>query len=257
MTCFIHKDFLCRLRLVSQGRYVSRWLRGLGLSGSVVDGLLNRGKVPSGQTLLTLQAAENVNLSWLLLGGGTPYLVEQVPDAADRRARMEQAVNKGWTITVVTDTADYAAVLTQRPALAAKDAAPSRFTQVRILTDIDAATLSGDASPVGGWLVLPAPEFRRLVTGELGTYDLVGDSDHPGLLARAQPMDEKFTHALAESAADYHAMTPPLSPVEAGLISSYRRLNGADRRRLRAIAATLHEVSASDGDEWVTYPDVG
>lgn len=246
MSGFNHNDFLSRLSDASDGRDLWPWLHGLGLTSGVVQGMVNRGVVPSGYSLLAMQCLENVNVSWLLTGLGNPYLVERPADDPACRARVAEALQAAdWTATIATDGLHNAIVLTREARFVVKDKPPRLYTELRSFAQAGPESLAAVIEGAAGVRMLPLGEadMQALVQGRLGSYRMLGDEKTPGLLAGAKPIKEDRMNAIAEHAARYGAYPPgrELAPDEAALLENYRRLPVADRSRLQTIAAALAE----------------
>lgn len=82
--------FLSRLDWLAGGRKLTPWLVGLGWSNGDIT-RVKTGHVPGPAKLEVLVRYEGVNLSWLLAGVGTPYLIEYVPDAEALRDRLRSS----------------------------------------------------------------------------------------------------------------------------------------------------------------------
>lgn len=254
MADFIHQDFLSRLKHVSGGRYVTAWLKGLGLSGSVVTGL-SRGNIPKGQTLMHLLCMENVNASWLLTGEGNPYLVEVAASDTDARARINDALKSpGWAVVMATDKLNHALIFMGPARFVLEDKPPRPYTAVTVLANPGPEALmalTASAGDVRSLLVSEA-RFQDLTLGRLGSYQLLGDRASPGLLAKAQPLQAAMAETIAEHAARYNAgpTGEAISPDEAALLGKYRGLSQADRTRVQtivdALAAAVRDAEASD-----------
>lgn len=244
MSGFNHNDFLSRLSEASDGRDLWPWLHSLGLTSGVVQGMVNRGVVPSGYSLLALQCLENVNVSWLLTGTGKPYLVERPADDRGCRARVAEALRSAqWTATIATDGLHNAIVLARESRFVVKDKPPRLYTELRIFAHAGPESLAAVIEGAAGVRFLPLGEadMQALVQGRLGSYRIMGDANTPGLLARAKPIKEERMNAIAEHAARYLACPKgsELAPDEAALLEVYRRLPVADRSRLQTIATAL------------------
>ncbi len=240
MSGFNHQEFLSRLQFASHGRYLSSWLRGLGLSGSVVDGLLNRGKISTGNTLIVLQRAENLSLSWLLLGAGPPYVVER-PDADSLSTLVTQLGQDNAEMILVTGGLRRALLLIATDGIGDEKIAGQMLDVLRIIADIEPALLAFASERARRVLRLSPKRYARLISGHIGTYQLIGDDSHPGLLSHAQKIDESELGEIAESNAVYGTSGDMLgfSADEMALVGRYRSLSAVDRRRLEAIAAIM------------------
>lgn len=79
----MNKDFLERMLFIADGRKPHTWGLSIGLTRGMVDGMFRRGQLPSAESLQIIATAERVNLSWLLVGEGPPYLVLPLPEPQD------------------------------------------------------------------------------------------------------------------------------------------------------------------------------
>lgn len=67
-------SFLERLKLLSAGRTFNAWFKQIGWAPGDIT-RINQGGLPGAEKLSLLATIENVSLTWLLTGEGTPYVV--------------------------------------------------------------------------------------------------------------------------------------------------------------------------------------
>lgn len=77
------ENFVDRLNVILGGRKPHPWASALGWQKTLVHRIFNGKQLPSPDYLASLAAAERVNLTWLLTGEGTPYLVIPPPNPTD------------------------------------------------------------------------------------------------------------------------------------------------------------------------------
>lgn len=72
-----------RMYFILDGRKPYVWGESIGWNRGTVDSAFRLGKAPGPRDLAILTVAERVNLSWLLVGEGPPYLVLPLPEPQD------------------------------------------------------------------------------------------------------------------------------------------------------------------------------
>ena len=191
------ESFLDRLNFLLCGRAVSTWATGLGFGNAIAD-RMRAGRPPAAESLTAITRAENVSLTWLLEGRGKPFLVNKVETDAEGAELIESLLRDepDWVAIVATCGPRYAVVLTQ-PGQFQKPKGPwVKYRIVEILSGpLGALTLEKIVRLRGGppgtlQRELPPEIFSGLCGGTIGTYGLLGDVKHPGVLADAQAVED-------------------------------------------------------------------
>lgn len=247
-------NFLSRLEFLLNGRKAYSWGRSLGLGDSPIDAMFKQGILPKGQTLIAIQRRENANISWLLAGTGSPYLVEHCRDDDACRAQVRLILEEpGWSVVIADDGTRQALILTLPCSYQhATQKRPLPYVDLHILTNAgpkaidDAVAIAAD---VRSLRLKPKP-FDDLISGQVGSYRLLGDDKTPGALARATPIDRDGVMQVAEAIAAYGQDGAPsdLRPDEIALLKKYRVLSLADRSRLQTITDALAAAVNDRGD---------
>lgn len=157
-------------------------------------------------------------------------------------------------MAIATDGLHHALILSRAADFVIKNKPPHSYVAVQIITNAGPGALATVAESASSIHILRLSEarFQALVQGQLGTYQLVGDEDTPGLLAKAQPLEETRIQTIAERAIHYGARSEgdEITPDEAVLLKKYRGLSLADRSRLQtitdALAAAVKDTASKD-----------
>lgn len=207
-----------RFTRVLRGRTPSRWANWLGISQGTLS-RLKAGELPDPEKLTAACRAENLSLSWLLDGLGTPYLVNIAIDHRDAVRSLEQLFDdEVWFVLLVTAGQAATIVLHQSASVVLKDGsceyrasvvlggcydAHSAVEQLGLLTDFSRPVQS---------LEVTAEQRARLAAGYMAATELFGWRDEPGGLAAAaityapvmSPAEMTFAMAsVREPLADY------------------------------------------------------
>lgn len=207
--------------------------------------MFKKGILPKGQTLLAIQRRENANISWLLEGTGSPYLVEHCRDDDECREQARLILEEsGWSVVIADDGTRQALILTLPCSYQhATNKRPLRYVEMHILTNAgpkaidDAVAIAAEVRA----LRLDTNRFDDLISGQVGTYRLLGDDKTPGLMAESSLLDRNDIMQVAEEALVYGRDRGPqsLRQDEIALLEKYRQLSVADRSRLQTITDAL------------------
>jgi len=177
---------------------------------NTVQRLAEGGNV-GGDVLATVCRVENVSLSWLLEGKGAPYLVNRTTCDSEAAGILEDLVGggTGWSVYQLRDTAGKEAVVLTQPASFERKGEWVEYTEVEVIAgevgerarDVINAS---NANLERHWLDVDEITLRRLAAGQLGTWQLIGDVDHPGLLlgAESQTSVAEFPREFGEPLSD-------------------------------------------------------
>lgn len=200
---------------------------GRGAAQRLADGLM-----PGGQLLARIARVENLSITWLLTGAGTPYLVYRADTDADAARHLHALLDEdGWTINLVASDAARALVLTQPASIDRID-----YTIVEVLAGPLAertVSLADRAPSAGRWQhTVSAGDLRRLAAGQFGSWALLRPG---GLLSQGREVAQF----------EIEAPTSPPAPEQDeadSLVQAWRRLDPPLRR---VAAATLGALEAA------------
>lgn len=231
------------------------WGGALGLSHSQIHAMFKKGVLPKGQTLIAIQRRENANISWLLDGMGTPYLVDHCRDDDDCREQVRILQEEpGWSVTIAGDGTRQALILSLPCSYRhASNNRPIHYVDLHILTSAgpkaidDAVAIAAEVRA----LRLKPMRFDALISGRLGAYHLLGDAAKAGLMAQTSTIDRAGVPRVAEDIAGYREeRVPDLRQDERVLLGKYRRLSVSDQSRVQtivdALAVAVRDAEASD-----------
>lgn len=205
------ESFAERLKFILAGRLKHRWGEAMGIPKGVVTTMF-RDVVPRASTLAAIQHAENARVDWLLTGHGAPFLVETYPRSGDELRRLAQGLHdepQAWTVAVVHDGAAAAAVLTQ-PGGFENDDVAIKHTIVEVLAGPASGPELAECARHAPhahlrYLRIDPEQLAALCAGQMGTWALLGDDKHPGLLvsARAEALPDEPARLVADAPPDY------------------------------------------------------
>lgn len=228
--------FKTRLDAVLHGRRLNPWCKAHGLSKGTA-GRMIEGQTPGPEILSLIMRIENVSITWLLEGIGAPFLVSEYTDGyAD--ILQEWLDYGGRPAYIVTDRHDAAVILVQ-PAQHEYRGKTIDYSAIQIThgnikaSEIDVINRFPEIylKPVSS-AVLDA--IKR---GDMGTWQLLGDMHHPGLLSDAELIDS-ITAAdigagqrVAEAHSKYHHSDD--------IADRFSRLNAHDQESISMIIDAL------------------
>lgn len=175
--------FARRLSTVLAGRRMAPWAMRLGLGRTALDAM-RAGRMPSREALQRICRSEGIRWRWLVDGQGPPYTVARSGSDEATAIALETMLDgdPGWRRFLISDGHSAMVVLTQ-PALLEQPSCP--YTIVAVLGgEVGARTIAALRSR--GRYREVCVDWRTLESirnARLGPYALVGDLEHPGLLA--------------------------------------------------------------------------
>lgn len=255
--------FLSRLRLLLAGRNKHPWGESLGLSSGMISRMFE-GHVPNTEILTAICRVEGCSLHWLLLGEGMPFPVTPWNSDAEAAAHLKTVLaNEPSEFTIyvlsVTMAGPFGVVLTRPRRITRPSKRVVNYTEVHIYTGaIGELTLKRvravqDSTQL--WRVqTSADQLERLMRGEVGTWQLIGNDDHHGLLAHTfedlHALDELIERASQISGSPVHSM--PTLDVKALETSIVATREGLSRRgmivppeREAQLIAALYRIAIS------------
>lgn len=238
----MHSELIKRLETLLNGRRKYPWGQAVTLSRGAIDKLFN-GEILHHQLMGAITRAENVSLSWLTEGRGSPYMVNRVStdkEAADTIRDILEDEPGNWAIYRVMNKEDQRqslVVLTQ-PGEYSYEHRGKRSTLTYKIVEI----ISG---PLGKRVYellrnheyisvrMPYEKFEMLARGWIGNHDLFGDQGKEGLLSKCKILDR----VAEDTAALYNTDQP--SGEEQRFNSLFNQLNTTDQDALIRIAEAL------------------
>jgi hypothetical protein len=196
-----------RFRELLRGRTATPWANWLGISQGTLS-RLKKGELPDPEKLTAVCRAENLSLTWLLDGLGSPYLVHHVVDEEDAERAVDQLLaDEPWLMLLVVCEARALVVLHQAASIEIKNARCD-YMAVEVITGCyDAHSIAAAFDRASAMQVLEVDDMQwwRLATGYMSATELFGWPGEPGGLAAAAegyaPVDhERGLLAVAESA---------------------------------------------------------
>lgn len=186
------------------GRKKHAWGKRYGLVPNTLQRLAEGGNVGT-EVLSTVCRVENASISWLLDGKGAPFLVHHASsdeESSDLLGRLIED-EPGWTVYQLQDPSGRLAFALTQPAQFERKGEWISYTELEVCVGevgpASRAALSAAAtSPERNLLTLDEKSWGLLQSGNLGTWQLVGDREHPGLLAKS-----KLTAFVEDSHAAY------------------------------------------------------
>jgi hypothetical protein len=214
---FGKSSFEARLNLVLRGRKPHPWGVSLGLKPATITRLKN-GQFPDPEKLMPACRAENLSLSWLLYGIGTPYLIQVAVDPGDAMDRIHALwSDEPWSMLIAHTNSSWIPVLHQPAALLLPDGSTLNYRIVQVI----AGAIKGCEARLADRLArepissvtsleLKEPDWRRLASGYMGSIELFEQTstDHglPTVLApRALGLGEERSHYEVLTAAEREA----------------------------------------------------
>tara|TARA_Y200000002_G_C22687333_1_gene666511 strand:+ start:3867 stop:4733 length:867 start_codon:yes stop_codon:yes gene_type:complete len=183
------KEFTPRLEWVLADRKITPWAKKLGLSSGTAARLLSN-VVPGTDILTAIMRTEHVNLNWLLEGKGTPFMLDSYTNAdAFENMLSIHAQDAQYTAYLSVDMqSSMASVVLVQPATFEFKNKSIEYQQIETLYGPCRNPLALSEALKGcdihsfSLTQLDAMAFSR---GQFGTYKLLGDDKHKGLVSKS------------------------------------------------------------------------
>lgn len=243
------KSFEERLEVVLGDRKIHPWGKQLGMTRGTIQ-RLKEGSFPDPEKLMPACRVENLSLSWLLFGIGTPYLVQVAVDAGDAMDRLEALwSDEPWDMLVAHTASNWIPVLHQRAQLLLPEGSSLEYRMVQVITgNVQgcelrlADRLAREPASTLGSVRLSDEDWRRLASGYMGPIELWSKQPSTGYAFLADPVPPLFSLPdIGEDATPYNVMTSD----EREATEIFSRLERPDRdaalRMLRGLAVRSTE----------------
>lgn len=191
------KEFTPRLEWVLADRKITPWAKKLGLSSGTAARLLSN-VVPGTDILTAIMRTEHVNLNWLLEGKGSPFMLDGYSDEGALLNMLAiHAQDARYTAYVYTDViSEMAAVVLTQPATYEFKNKQISYNQVETLFGPCESTRSL-LSALNGCNIqhftMTQLDLNAFSRGQFGTYKLLGDEKHKGLVLQNVALQETMT----------------------------------------------------------------
>lgn len=242
----MNKTFAHNLKLLLAGRKPTPWVEGLGLPKSLVSRLV-KGYVPNDEALRVIQAAENVNVSWLLFDRGPRFIVESFEDRGDYVNEVVTYFWPGneWQMDLVTDNHRLVVVGRKTESLAYRDTEVTVET-TKILTGPVTAQvkeiLGEHEHPVRA-IVETEYCLSSIINGDRGTYLLSQLFDHPDTSHLTG--DELLAYLRQiQTSSDMSRGGRALASIAEMVMSTARKYDSVSIRHQSQLIAQLYQYAA-------------
>jgi len=155
---------------------------------------INAGEIPGQDVLLLISRVENVSLSWLLDGRGSPFCCHncETPEEFCEELSAELEDQAFDQITVVNSGSAPVVIFEQAATDTLKKDKTYDYRRLTILSgpwskEIRQILIGLIDQPNVTPLAMHEPQVAAIRKGELGTFLLFGDEKHTGILASAMP----------------------------------------------------------------------
>ncbi len=173
------KSFEQRLDLILRGRKIHPWSAALGISRGIAQ-RLKEGSFPDPAKLTNACIVENLSLSWLIYGIGTPYTLQVATDGANAfEIIAKQMAESQWNILFAHSSAGWVPVLHQPGDVTLPDNSILDYLRVQVISgSVDGCQqlllnrLNRAWNGRWGSLLMRPHDWRRLATGYMGPIEL-------------------------------------------------------------------------------------
>lgn len=216
-------EFKQRLEWILAGRKITPWAKNIGFTSGTMS-RLSKGEAPGVEILTAIMRTENANLSWLLDGHGLPFIIDTHFNSesfltmlrmhdADSPYKVYFTMNKeqGLAVFIFAQPASYFLKKDKLIQYRQIEVVVGPYTE-KIRNAIFHAQVFKNSSTHA--FILDDLEFRSLIRGQYGTYQLFGDKAKQGLVEKATPDADfmEFFRTGASAAADQTTKRKSLLP---------------------------------------------
>lgn len=235
-----------RVMYLLRGRKMARWSAAVGLEREKARRLAH-GKVPVADSLTGPARVENLSLTWLLSGEGRPFLTFSPLNAEDAADHIDVLLGEedDWRPLVVASPQGWSVVLHQPAETVGHDKKPIRYEAVAIIGGLHQDRIlvdrALDARDNCQLLLMKSQDAKRLFTGYMGTTELFGLLDEPGLADHAVPFSWDGFQAGTSKAIDDSAPEDRISSSERETVRQLRALDSSERKVVLRMIKGLHD----------------
>lgn len=189
--------------------------------------LKDDGIPPTHETLARIMRVENVSLSWLLGADAAPFLVNRTRDDHETAQRLDDllADEDSWRVVVLVD-GDAAALVLHQPAQIQRGNKVVEYIAMEVIAgpfgertfDVLKQRRYGRVQAVAR---IAPHDMRAIYAGQAGSYRILGDAKHDGLIDPAakgdidlsQAIDNITRHQLRVAESGTGGVPKPLMPL--------------------------------------------
>ncbi len=228
----MQENFSERLKGIVFPRKVTPWAASIGLSNGVM-GTIQMGKIPKGDSLAMISAAESISISWLISGKGPIYVVD-IDGSTDTKHRLESLAPDDRIDVLVHENRflllhHYIDTGTELPTV--------NITQAHLNNNHLSALKELSSTH---FYQLTDEQFDKVWYGQLGRFDLYGDGKHPGILGKPIPSDTVTTKESKSSVVDHKALSAVIVVIDR--IIEDTRLDIGSEQKSKLISAGYNHL---------------
>jgi len=189
-----------RVEFILAGRRISPWGESLGMPEGAAESL-KKDPIPGAEILNAIWRSENVNITWLITGKGSPYMVTKCDDEVMMFEELKKLIDEDtWEIDLVHDNNQMAIVLSMNGSYQYKDKEVNH-KQVEVISGPigeKIAKVLRERSLIDENRTVEVDEgtFIKLRDGYIGTYELFGGTKNTGLLADYEYGQDTFEEII-------------------------------------------------------------
>lgn len=203
--------------------------------------------MPGSEKLIPIIKAENLSISWLLEGKGSPFLVNSCPTDDEGYALLDELYAEAWTTYLITDGHQISIVLTRPGEYLVKDK-PYPYTLVEVLAgNFGRDSLERASKTANGenlyFLETSTSIINDLAKGKIGSYQLLTQI-LPGATAFTDQAEQKYLQC-AETGSTYE-VTRDITSTEMETLEALRKINPQNLNHIRAVIHSLADKSGSE-----------
>ncbi|MCW8831418.1 MAG: hypothetical protein OQK32_07865 [Gammaproteobacteria bacterium] len=241
----VNNNFEERLKMLLSGRKIHSWGDKIGLTKTILT-RMNKGIMPGADKLSPAIRAENLSLSWLIDGIGSPYLVNHCISDEDCYATLDELYIEQWNTYLLLCGQKIAIVLTQPGSYYIKDD-PYQYPIVEVLVgEIGSMTLQRIDKATNGknifYMDISSEEMKQLAKGQIGTYQLLNSDDailkNALLIRNLGELEHKRFLKCSEDKSGYN-IASDISSDEMATLKNLRKLEPPNLMNIKTLIQAL------------------